>query len=336
MTNQDPSDDASVMTDDRTMTRGHSAVAFILATLALLGSTMPTYARVIQVGPHRAFKMPSQAAAIARDGDTITIDSGTYRDCAVWRAARLTIEGRGPNVEIADTICRERGIFIVEGANTTVRNLTFSGAHGAGHNAAGILGLGDNLTVENARFLNNENGILLGGGPASRVHVSGSVFQGNGSCEGACAHGLYAGAPIALLEVAYCRFLDTKIAHHIKSRARETIVVHNEIADGEAGTSSYLIDIPNGGNVLIEHNRLQKGPQSSNPNVAISIGEEAARNLTEHLIVRDNDFDSALPEPTIFVRNGTQVPAALTGNRLTGNVVPLDGLGSVAPYTNRR
>ena len=331
MTNRDPSDDASLMTDDKPVATRHSPVAFILATLVLLCSAAPALSRVIQVGPHRTFTMPSQAAAIAREGDRITIDTGTYRDCAVWRAARLTIEGRGPNVVIADKTCNERGIFIVGGADTTIRNLTFSGARGVEHNAAGILGLGDNLTVENAGFLDNENGILVGGGPTSHVRVTGSLFQGNGSCAGACAHGIYAGEHIARLEVAYCRFMDTMTAHHIKSRALDTIVAHNEIADGDSGTSSYLIDIPNGGNVLIEYNRLQKGARSSNPAVAISIGEEPGRNATDRLIVRDNDFESALPAPTLFVRNSTPTPSVLTGNRLTGKITPLDGPGSVSP-----
>lgn len=319
------------MTDDRTITPGHSAVAFVLATLLLLAGALPACARIIPVGPHRGLTLPSQAALVARDGDTITIDTGIYRDCAVWRAAHLTIEGRGPNVEIADMTCADRGIFIVTGANTTIRNLTFSGAHGAGHNAAGILALADNLTVENARFVNNENGILVGGGPGSRVRISGSTFLGNGSCGGACAHGVYAGEPIALLEVVYCRFLNTRTAHHVKSRARETIVANNEIADGDDGTSSYLIDIPNGGDVSIMHNELQKGPKSSNPAVAISIGEEAGRHPTSRLIVRDNRFVSSLPEATIFVRNSTQLPVTLTGNVLMGKVVPLDGPGAVAP-----
>jgi hypothetical protein len=331
LTNRDPSDDASAMTDDRTITRGHSVVAFVLATLLALAGAWPACARIIPVGPHRAFKLPSQAALVARDGDTIAIDTGVYHDCAIWRAAHLTIEGRGPNVEIADTVCADRGLFVVEGANTKIRNLTFSGARGQGHNAAGILGLGDNLTVENARFVNNENGILLGGGATSRVRISSSLFQGNGSCQGACAHGVYAGAPIALLEVAYCRFLDTRIAHHIKSRALSTIVANNEIEDGDTGTSSYLIDIPNGGDVLIVHNTLQKGSKSSNPAVAITIGEEAGRNPTARLIVRDNRFASTLPELTIFVRNRTPTPVTLTGNVLRGKVVPLDGPGSVEP-----
>ena len=72
---------------------------------------------------------------------------------------------------------------------------------------------------------------------------------------------MYAGAPIFLLDIEHCVFLDTKIAHHIKSRARNTVVRDSRIEDGESGTSSYLIDVPNGGNVLIQGNQMEKGAQ---------------------------------------------------------------------------
>ncbi len=319
------------MTDDRPVVFRLGAVAFCLAAVLLSGSLAPALARVIAVGAHRALKLPSEAAAVARDGDTIEIDTGTYRDCSVWRAAGLTIEAHGPNVTITGRPCFERGLFIMAGADATVRGLTFLGARGLGHNAAGILGLADNLTVENSRFADNENGILAGGTAASRVRVFGSTFQGNDSCLGACAHGVYVGSAIALLEVSGSRFLGTQTAHSVKSRALSTVVAYNEIADGDDGTSSYLIDVPNGGDVLIEHNDLRKGARSSNAEVAISIGEEPGRNPAGRLDVRDNRFVSDLPNPTVFVRNSTPVAAALSGNVLGGKVVALTGPGSVAP-----
>ncbi len=307
----------------------HSAIAFLLATLLLAGIAVPAQARVLLVGPQRAIQLPSQAAAIARDGDRIVIDPGIYRDCAVWRASNLVIEGRAPGVTMSGRVCFERGIFIFTGNNTTVRGIAFAGARGLWHTAAGILQKGNNLLVENSRFEDNENGILAGGGPASQVRVVNSRFRGNGSCLGACAHGIYAGGPIASLEVERCHFLDTRTAHHIKSRARTTIVRDNDIADGDSGTSSYLIDIPNGGNTLIQHNTLRKGPNSANPEVAITIGEEGVKNDTSSIVVRDNSFASALPTPTVFVRNNTATPATLSGNRLEGQVTPLRGPGSV-------
>ncbi len=307
----------------------HSAIAFLLATLLLAGVAVPAQARVLLVGPQRAIQLPSQAAAIARDGDRIVIDPGIYRDCAVWRASNLVIEGRAPGVTMSGRVCFERGIFIFAGNNTTVRNLAFAGAHGLWHTAAGILQEGNNLLVENSRFEDNENGILAGGGPASQIRVVNSRFRGNGSCQGACAHGIYVGGPIASLEVERCHFLDTRTAHHIKSRARTTIVRDSYIADGDSGTSSYLIDIPNGGNALVQHNTLHKGRNSGNPEVAITIGEEGVKNPTGSVIVRDNSFASALPAPTIFVRNNTTTAAILSGNRLEGRIAPLTGPGSV-------
>jgi len=307
----------------------HSAIAFLLATLLLSTAALPAQARVLSVGPHRALRLPSQAAAVAHDGDRVTIDPGIYRDCAIWVASNLVIEGRAPGVTMAGPACAERGIFIVIGNNTTVRNIAFSGAHGHWHTAAGILAEGVNLLVENSRFEDNENGILAGGGPASQIRVVDSRFRGNGSCEGSCAHGIYVGKPIALLDVARCHFLDTRTAHHIKSRARTTIVRDSDIAHGDSGTSSYLIDIPNGGDVLIERNSLQKGPNSGNPEVAITIGEEGVKNATLSLIVRDNAFVSAVQNPTHFVRNNTTAPAILGGNRLEGRVIPLTGPGVV-------
>ena len=94
----------------------HTAIAFAAAMLC--AAALPARARELDVGPARALKLPSQAAAIAMNGDTIRIDPGTYADCAIWNAARLVIEAAGPGVILAGKTCAEKGIFIVEGADT--------------------------------------------------------------------------------------------------------------------------------------------------------------------------------------------------------------------------
>lgn len=348
LTYRDPSADACVMIDAKPDAKRHSAIAFVLATLArislmaaLLASEIfgggTANARVISVGPGQLLNIPSQAATVAQDGDHILIHPATYRDCAVWRAARLTIEAAGPGVTIGDKVCAGRGIFVTVGHDITIRGITLVHARTQYHTGAGIFAFGDNLTVEDSRFLDNENGILAGGSAESRVHIRNSEFRGNGSCEGACAHAVYAGAPIALLDIEHCRFRDTRTAHHVKSRARTTMVVDNDIADEDTGTASYLIETPNGGNLLVQGNVLQKGARSSNPAAAISIGVEGVTNPTNVLIVRDNRFVSDLPEPTIFVRNSTRVTVDLAGNQLSGKVIPqykptkADGINRNAP-----
>jgi hypothetical protein len=284
---------------------------------------MQAYGRELPVGPTRVLKVPSQAATVAANGDVVRIDPGTYADCATWRASRLLIEATEPGVVLAGKTCDGKAIFITQGADITIRGITFADASVVWHNGAGIRAEGRNLTVDHSRFVHNENGILAGGGPDSVLRITDSEFIGNGACIDACAHGVYAGEPIYLLDIEHCVFLDTKIAHHIKSRARNTIIRDSRIEDGALGTSSYLIDIPNGGNVLIEGNTMEKGPHSSNSAAAVSIGAEGEKNPTGALIVRDNSFRSDLAVKTIFVRNGTARRVELTGNKVSGEVQPL-------------
>jgi hypothetical protein len=207
--------------------------------------------------------------------------------------------------------------------------MTFMHARDSQHTGAGILMEGANLTVENSLFIDNENGILTGGPPDSVVRIAHDLFRGNGACVGSCGHGLYAGAPIARLEVSDSTFLDTRFGHHIKSRARSTIVRNCQIADGPNGNSSYLIEMPNGGDVQILNNTMQKGIHTENIEAAISIGAGDLTNRTRALWIRGNRFTSDLPGPVRFVRNRTETPARLTGNTLVGNVIPLDGPGTV-------
>jgi hypothetical protein len=305
----------------------HTAIAFAAAMLgalpAIMLCTLPAFGRELQVGPGRVLKVPSQAATVAANGDVVRIDPGTYADCAIWRASRLLIEATGPGVLIAGKTCAGKAIFVTQGAGITIRGISFADATVVWHNGAGIRAEGPNLTVDHSRFLNNENGILAGGGPDSVLRIADSEFIGNGACIDACAHGVYAGEAIYLLDIEHCVFLDTKIAHHIKSRARNTVVRDSRIEDGARGSSSYLIDIPNGGNVLIQGNTMEKGPHTSNPAVAISIGVEGVTNPTGALIVRNNHFRSDLAVRTIFVRNSTTASAELAGNNISGDVQPL-------------
>jgi len=276
--------------------------------------------RVLKVGPGEDYAKPSDAAASVRSGDTVEIAPGVYSDCAVWRPDRLTIEGQG--VTIANKTCSDKGLFVVSGNNVVIRGITFRGAAVRDHNGAGIRAEGTNLTVENSKFIENETGILSNSVAGSTIIVRDSTFQGNGACSGLCAHGIYAGR-IALLRVEHSRFIDQHHGHHIKSRAARTEIVDNDIQDGPTGNSSYLIDVPNGGTVVVSGNRLEKGPHSENRSAAIVIGEEAKKkgsNPSEGIHIENNSFISDLPGETVFVRNFSTAKVELIANRLQGKV----------------
>jgi len=285
---------------------------------------------VLEVGPTAQFKLPSEAAARARSGDTIRIAPSDYTDCAVVRASGLTIEATGEGATIGDKSCAGKGIFVIDGNDVTVRNITFQHAAVQDQNGAGIRAEGRNLTIAHCKFIDNENGILANPVHGSTIRILDSDFRGNGKCEGACAHGIYIGA-IDRLEIAHSRFIDQHVGHHIKSRARTTVLIDNDIVDGLEGNSSYLVDAPNGGDLLMQGNRLQKGRLSENSDTAVAIGFEGVTHPTQDLVIRDNDFTSDLPNLQSFVHNRTTTPALLSGNHLHSHVTPLIGPGTVSP-----
>jgi hypothetical protein len=290
----------------------------------------PVMARTLLVGTLRDLATPSAAAAIAADGDTVLIDPGSYADCAVWRANHLTIAAAGPGVILRDRVCQYKGIFVTPGNDLTIRGITFTGARVPAHNGAGIRAEGRNLTIIDSHFVDNENGILAAPVPDSTIRILDSEFRDNGLCAEDCAHGIYINR-IALLDVERSHFTDQHIGHDIKSRALRTVLVDDTIVDGPNGSSSYLVDLPNGGDLLVRGCMLEKGPKSDNPLVALSIGEEGVSNPTRRIAVLDNQFRNDLAQPTIFLRNATQVKAELVGNRISGRVDILEGPGTVRP-----
>jgi Right handed beta helix region len=302
-----------------------------IALLAGLVVTHPAAAATLRVGPGETYRTPSAAAAVAGDGDHIEIAPGRYVDCAVWRADNLVIEGDRPGVVIADKSCLGKGLFVVEGNNTTVRNLTLAHARVPSMNGSGIRLDHGNLTVDGVRFIENEMGIL-GGFPGATVTVRNSLFKdnfkGGHRCVSWCDHAVYIGRA-DLLRVENSRFSGTRQGHSIKSRARRTEVIGCTIADGPTGTSSYLIDAPNGGALVVRNNTLEKGPRSENHKAAIAIGEEGVTHPTPEIAIADNSFrNDDRQYPVAFVWNVTGTPARLNGNKLDGPVVVLVGEGT--------
>lgn len=284
-------------------------------------------ARVLVVGVDRDLKLPSAAASIADDGDTITIDAGEYFDCAVWRANGLTIEGSGKDVVITDKACEGKALFIIRGNDVTIRNLTFARARVPDGNGAGIRAEGINLRVEHSRFVNNESGILVNPSPTGTVAVVDSEFIGNGRCAGTrCAHALSVGE-MALLHVETCKFTETRAGHHIASSAARNELIGNEIVDRAEGTSSYLVDIQSGGSLVMSNNVLEKGPKSSNPATAIMLGEETRADPIGELSFSDNRFTNDTGVGTIFIRNWTRAEVKLAGNILAGRTTAVSSDG---------
>jgi hypothetical protein len=285
-------------------------------------------AEVLRVGPHRSLQVPREAAAVANDGAIVRIDPGDYVDCAVWRASGLVLEAPDGAAQVRDLACAGKAIWVIAGDDVTVDNITFSGARVADQNGAGIRAEGRNLTVRNARFYDNENGILVGKREGSTVLIESSVFERNGKCAANCAHGIYVNA-IDRLKIVDSTFREQRSGHHVKSGALALEVTGSTIEDGPEGTASYLIDIIAGNQVLIADNVMAKGPKSENQGTAIHISGKDDMAGGPGYRISGNRFRSDTPQRVAFVRNRTVVPAVLDANRIEGNVEPLVGPGTV-------
>jgi hypothetical protein len=125
----------------------------LLIALGWLAACSPDVAaEVLLVGPQRNLQAPSDAAAIAKDGDVVRIDPGDYVDCAIWRASGLVLEAPDGAAHVRDRACGEKAIWVIAGDDVTVDNITFSDARVPDQNGAGIRAEGRNLTIRNRAF----------------------------------------------------------------------------------------------------------------------------------------------------------------------------------------
>lgn len=323
-------------------TQGQSLPRVLPALLAVLGlltllAVLPTWASgagpVLRVGPAEALKRPSDAARVAPDGATVEIAAGDYfGDVAVWPQHRLTLRGTGGIAHLhADGQAAEaKAIWVIKGNDVTVENIAFSGTRVPDRNGAGIRAEGTLLVIRNCHFHHNENGLLTSNNPDAIVTITDSEFHHNildYAKTRRLGHNLYVGQIRRFrLERSYVH--STETGHQVKSRARQNDILNNRIRDEEGG-SSYLIDLPDGGQARIIGNELQQSARAPN-RTAIAFGAEGNRNASfgTALTVTGNRFTNQ-GSPGTFVHNHTDQPAVLRHNTMQGRVTPLRGPGSV-------
>ncbi len=268
----------------------------IAAGLALSLLTSMAGGRTIVVGPLEAVRSIKEAARIARDGDTLEILPGEYRQQAVvWRQGRLTIRGSGKRpVLIADGDSAEgKALWVVRNAELLIENLEFRGVRVAHGNGAGIRFERGHLKVVRCAFFDNETGILTGNDPDAVLEVEDSEFGSAPKHLGALHHLLYAGT-IARLSVTGSRLEQGFLGHLIKSRARESSILYNLLLDGPDGRASYELEFPNGGLAWVIGNVIGQSATTDNADL-ISYGAEGQRWPDNALYLAHNTLVNERP-----------------------------------------
>ena len=257
--------------------------AWIFTALLLFGFSISAWSTIWQVGPTRTYTLPSTVSGLVNDGDTVQIDSATYVDCAVWTKNNLLLQGvGGGRAHCINSVCGYKGIWVINsGANNiTIENMEFSGASisGAeGGNGAGLRAQGGSYTIRNCYFHHNQNGILCNptaGNDSADVLIEYSVFAYNGcangdssGCNPGYEHNMYIGSGYRSFTLMYSYSHGAINGHNVKTRANNNYILYNSIMDLADGTSSYDIDVAQGGPTIIMGNLIEGGPNKVNKSI---------------------------------------------------------------------
>ena len=274
----------------------------------------------LTVGSGQQYSRIADAIAASSDGDVVAVQAGTYVDDFATIYHKITLQGIGGMVHMVGTTGIPNGkAILVTDNDVTIDHFEFSGARVRDENGAGIRYEAGNLTITNSYFHHNENGLLGAPDANGTITVKNSEFAYNGTGDGR-SHNIYVGA-IKQFTVQDSYFHDAVIGHEIKSRALNNTITGSRIFNNN-GNASYEIDLPQGGNGLIQGNIIQQGPNSENPAI-IAFGEEGALPAQNSLIVRDNTIVNDHPNATA-VWNATGASATMENNRVYG-------FGGIAP-----
>ena len=282
-------------------------------------------ADVLTVGPQGKYPAPCAAFAAAADGDTIEIDSaGSYVGdvCGVAKS-KLTILGKGglAKIDAGGKNAQGKAIWVVQGDDTTIQNIEFTGATVPDMNGAGIRQEGKNLHVEHCSFHDNENGILAGDAADSEIVIEHSEFNHNGAGDG-YSHNLYINH-VAKLTFRYNWSHRSVIGHLLKSRAAENYILYNRITGEADGTSSYELDFPNGGKTYVIGNLIEQGSKTDNPSMLAYIEEGPVATSPSHqLYVVNNTFVNDKGSGTFLNIAQDAAPAVVTNNVFFGGGTP--------------
>ena len=284
---------------------------------------------ILEVGPGKALRSPSEAAGKARDGDLVIIQGGYYlKDTAYWPQDRLRIIGNGRvRLMSQGQVANGKAIWVLSGHDIEVRNCDFSGARCPDLNGAGIRFEGRNLRLFDCRFHDNEMGLLSSHDPQSGVHIERCAFYRNTvdyHRHGRLGHNLYIGRNKRLFLRA-CHSHDARTGHLIKSRARQNLILYNRICD-ENGHASYLIDLPEGGNALVMGNLLHKSTAAENRTAVAFAAEKNRTRKGQSLYVVNNSLWCQKTDGRLLT-NHSSTPALAGNNLIQGEAVPLEGPG---------
>ncbi len=184
--------------------------------------------------------MPSAVVSLVREGDTVMMDSGVYRDLhCEWTPGSLTFIGTGTVVLQPDISQKAASTWTLAGINATVRNIEFRDGVERSEGGVGLLVTGHGCTVDSCVFARNRGGVKFAqDGPSSPL-VYTSLFEENEEFD-------VEAAAVQYLTVLRSWFRGSANAVNIRSSASFHNITLNLFTD-ERGASTTTIHLQHGG-----------------------------------------------------------------------------------------
>ncbi|WP_413284519.1 hypothetical protein [Vibrio sp. MA40-2] len=257
-----------------------------LLVLLLLFFQLPSYSAVLKdleiVVDGMSVANMQEAEKLIVDDSTIYLGPGIYSQGIHIKADNVLLSG-SQGTHFINAIIENKAAIITSGNNITIENIECSKIQSTSNNGACIRHQGENITVSNVYFHDSEQGILESHNNG-RMLVKYSRFERLGY--NGRAHGIYSNGNELIIENSSFTSMLSQ-AHAIKSRSKKTTINHSLISTS-TGLDSRLIDIANGGELIITNSILHQNNNTQNRQV-IGYGlEKMALNRNHNIKILSN------------------------------------------------
>jgi len=265
------------------LTESQSGWRFAFNRWVLLPVSPDNFTRVCP-GPEKPLECDTlrldKALDNAQPGQLILLSAGIYRQAGIIRVDDMTLLAE-PSAHLTETAANGKGALLLQGENLLVEGLECSRVVVSSGNGACLRQDWGNVTLRGVHFHESQMGILTGhkGGKIviedSFIHDSGRYQPGN------YGHNVYTNSG----ELYFRRSWSLRAAnegHELKSRSRITIIENSLLASINS-EDSRIVDVPEGGELVIRNSLLGEGPFSSNWDI-IGYGLEVNKAGPPHLI----------------------------------------------------
>lgn len=226
---------------------------------------------------------PNLAEAVKKikDNSHLKIPTGVYQQPLFIKHHNVTIEGIG-HVVFEKGVSQAKGYILATGNDLTVKNIECRYIKVESKNGVCIRLEGRGLSLEHVYFHSSEGALLETSKEHGFIQINDSRFENLAA--NARSHSIYLNK--ASLHLSNSIIIGNRNQHSLKSRGPKTVVEKSIIAELST-TASRLIDISNGGELVVTQSLLHKGPNSVN-NQVIGFGLEGIKHPLNKVSISDS------------------------------------------------